>query len=89
MFYNRACSGDGGAIYFISTNSYLRMIFANRCSSGASYEGHFANTITYQLQFFKSVHYNAGIPLPQRTPEKSLMNTPKEIKCFESFIESK
>ena len=39
MFYNCICNSKGGAIYFASTNSYLRMICANRCS--ASYY-HFA-----------------------------------------------
>ena len=39
MFYNCDCSWDGGAIFFFSYNSYLRMICANRCS--ASW-GHFA-----------------------------------------------
>jgi len=39
IFYNCACSGDGGAIFFSSSNSYLRMICANSCSG---YEYHFA-----------------------------------------------
>jgi len=42
MFYNCTCSERGGAIYFNSRNSYLRMICANSCSCGASYQGHFA-----------------------------------------------
>ena len=33
MFYNCVCSGEGGAIYFISPNSFLRMICANSCSA--------------------------------------------------------
>jgi len=41
MFYNCVCSNWGGAIYFSSSNSYLRMICANSCSCGASYVGHF------------------------------------------------
>ena len=40
MFYNCVCSDNGGAIYFISSNSSLKMICANSCSSGAY--GHFA-----------------------------------------------
>jgi len=41
MFYNCVCSSDGGAIYFYSSNSCLKMICANSCS--ASYEHfHFA-----------------------------------------------
>jgi len=34
MFYNCSCSVNGGAIHFDSSNSYLRMICANRCSCG-------------------------------------------------------
>jgi len=40
IFYNCACSGRGGAIYFVSNNSSLQMICANRCSA-SSYD-HFA-----------------------------------------------
>jgi len=40
MFYNTYCSSQGGAIYFISSASYLRMLCANRCTAGSSY--HFA-----------------------------------------------
>jgi len=42
MFYNCVCSSYGGAIYFSSSNSYLRMLCANSCSCGASSYGHFA-----------------------------------------------
>jgi len=42
MFYNCVCSSHGGAIYFSSTNSSLRMICAYRCSCGASNSYHFA-----------------------------------------------
>jgi len=42
IFYNCVCSDWGGAIYFFSSNSYLRMICANSCSCGATYTGHFA-----------------------------------------------
>jgi len=43
MFYNCACSFEGGAIWFSSSNSYLRMICANRCSCGSSYHYNFAS----------------------------------------------
>ena len=33
MFYNCVCSSHGGAIYFYSSNSCLRMICANSCSA--------------------------------------------------------
>jgi len=46
MFYNCVCSGDGGAIYFYSPNSYLRMICANSCSASGY---HFAYLSAYQV----------------------------------------
>jgi len=42
MFYYCVCSSEGGAIYFSSTDSNIKMICANRCSCGADYSGHFA-----------------------------------------------
>jgi len=42
MFYNCVCSNEGGVIRFSSSNSYLRMICANRCNCGHDYVGHFA-----------------------------------------------
>jgi len=41
MFYNCVANHGGGAIYFYSSNSCLRMICANRCSASSS-SGHFA-----------------------------------------------
>ena len=41
MFYN-CVSSSAGAIYFSSSNSYLRMICANRCSCDAQASYHFA-----------------------------------------------
>jgi len=49
MFYNCVCSSYGGAIYFYSSNSSLRMICANSCSCGASYDGHFAYLVASQV----------------------------------------
>jgi len=49
IFYNCVCSGLGGAIYFISSNSYLRMICANSCSSGYSSYYRFAGLSTLQV----------------------------------------
>jgi len=40
MFFNCFCTSEGGAIYFSSSNSYLRMICANGCSASSQY--HFA-----------------------------------------------
>jgi len=42
MFYNTACSMAGGAFYFKSLSSTIRMVCANRCSCGTSYSGNFA-----------------------------------------------
>jgi len=49
MFYNCICSIDGGAIYFSSLVSYLRMICANQCSCGASKSYHFAYLVSSQV----------------------------------------
>jgi len=49
MFYNCVCSNWGGAIFFSSSNSYLRMICANSCSCGASSYNHFANLVASQV----------------------------------------
>ena len=60
MFYNCVCSSKGGAIYFSSANSYLRMICANRCSCGASsYGGNFAYISVSQVNHLEylSVSY--------------------------------
>jgi len=60
MFYTCACSGDGGAIYFSSTNSYLRMICANRCS--ASYYNFAYLTASQENQMeYLSVSYCSNI----------------------------
>jgi len=49
MFNNCVCSLYGGAIYFISSNSCLRMICANSCSCGAYYYAHFARLQASQV----------------------------------------
>ena len=57
MFYNCVCSGQGGAIYFYSANSYLRMVCANSCSA-SSYD-HFAYLVASQVNRveYQSVSY--------------------------------
>jgi len=47
IFYNCVCSNYGGAIYFYSSNSRLRMICANSCSCGVY--GHFAYLVASQV----------------------------------------
>jgi len=49
MFYNCLCSKDGGAIYFVSSSSYLRMLCAHRCSCGASRSYNFAYISSSQM----------------------------------------
>jgi len=62
MFYNCFCSLNGGAIYFSSSNSCLRMICTNRCSCGASSYGHFAYLIAslHQIDYL-SVSFCSNI----------------------------
>jgi len=45
MFYNCVCSNQGGAIYFSSSNSSLRMICANSCLCGIYKVGNFAHLL--------------------------------------------
>jgi len=49
MFYNCVTSDHGGAIYFNSLNSCLRMICANRCSCGNQCCGLFGYLIASQV----------------------------------------
>lgn len=42
MFYKCSCLGYGGAIFFSSSNSSIKMICANSCSCGDSSSCHFA-----------------------------------------------
>jgi len=42
MFWNCSSSKWGGAIFFNSENSTLKMICANKCTCGNSYSGHFS-----------------------------------------------
>jgi len=42
MFNNCFSSSWGGAIFFDTLNSFIRMICSNSCSCGASFGGHFA-----------------------------------------------
>jgi len=52
--------------------------FSRSTTVSTSNNNSFTNTITFQLQFFNSLHCNADIPLEQRTPEDTLMNTLNE-----------
>jgi len=47
MFYNCVCSGNGGAIYFKSNYSYLRMLCANSCSCGVTNDNLMSGEFAY------------------------------------------
>ena len=82
MFYNCVCSSSGGAIYFKSSNSYLRMICANRCSCGTNCAGHFAylraslvNKVEY-LSVSNCSHTTSGsYPIYLRSGNQRVDNT--------------
>jgi len=54
--------------------------FSIRTSVSTAESNRFTHTITYQLQFFYSIHCNADIPLPQRSLEETLRETLKETQ---------
>jgi len=51
MFYSCVCSINGGAIYFNSQNSSLRMICANCCSSTYGYFSYLKALQMYQVEY--------------------------------------
>jgi len=84
MFYNCSSSPYGGAIYFKSSNSCLRMICANRCS--ASDLAHFAflqasqqNKVEYQsvsdCSYLTSGDYSVYLDLGDQSVENSNSST--------------
>jgi len=54
--------------------------FSTSTAVSTSNNNSFTNTITYQLQFFNSIHCNADIPLIQRSLEETLRETLKETQ---------
>jgi len=54
--------------------------FSTSIPVSTSNNNSFTNTITYQLQFFNSIHCNADIPLIQRSLEETLRETLKETQ---------
>jgi len=91
MFYNCVCSNQGGAIYFYSDNSRLRMICANSCSCGASSDYQYAllqtsqgNQVEYLsvsncshiTSGYCSIRLNSGIQIVDKS--NSSMNNAKE-----------
>ena len=53
-------------------------IFSTLTSVSTAINNSFTKTMTYQMQFFKSIYCNAELPLPERTLGQSPMNTVKE-----------
>ena len=51
MFYECSCSLKGGAIYFKSIVSILKMICASRCSASSNYFGFFEVTQVNQVEY--------------------------------------
>jgi len=63
MFYNCVCSSQGGAIYFYSTNSSLRMICANRCSASWYHFAYLSASQVNQVEYLsvsKCSHTTSG-----------------------------
>ena len=58
MFYSCLCSSYGGETYYVSTNSYLRMICANGCSSSQYHNAYLQvshiNQVAYLYKSFCS-----------------------------------
>ena len=52
--------------------------FSTSTAVSISNNNSFTNTITYQLQFFNSLHCNADIPLLQRSVEETIRRTNEE-----------
>jgi len=56
MFHNCVCSSQGGAIFFKSSNSNLRMICSNRCSAPFYHFVYLYATLTNEVEYL-SVSY--------------------------------
>ena len=61
MFYNCSCSLNGGAIYFSSSNSSLRMICANRCSATSKQFAYLGSSQNNQVHYL-SVSFCSHTP---------------------------
>jgi len=80
MFYN-CLANDGGAIWFVSPNSYLRMICANRCSVSSGYY-HFAylyashvNQVEYLSVSFSSFSQTGCYSIYMKSGDQRVDNT--------------
>jgi len=56
MFCNCSCSSEGGAIYFKSVNSNLKMICANRCSATTSHFAFASGTNQNHVEYLSSCY---------------------------------
>lgn len=93
MFYNCACSCNGGAIYFSSINSYLKKVCANKCFASTQY--HFAyicaspnNQVDYLSVSYCSQSLTGNDPIRLSSGDQKLdntnssMNSVREISCL-------
>jgi len=58
MFYNCISSGYGGAIYFYSWNSCIRMICANRCSASERHFAYLTATQMNQVEYLSESYFS-------------------------------
>jgi len=93
MFYNCVCYGHGGAIFFVSYNSILKMICANKCSCGTeAFIGQFSwlqasqeNQVEFlsilycsdSISGYQSIRLQTGYQRVDRT--NSSMNNAKQV----------
>jgi len=56
MFNNCSCSGYGGAIYFISNSSDIKLVCANMCQAENKHFGNFQVTDRNQIEYISIAH---------------------------------
>jgi len=91
------CVWAGSLEVFHSFIYHSASSFSTLTVVSTSNNNSFTNTITYQLQFFNSLHCNADMPLPHRTMMETMtlnltpMNTAKETpyRSYDDSIENK
>ena len=75
---NLFCVREGSLEVSHSFIDHSGSSFSTSIAVSTSNNNSFTNTITYQLQFFNSLHCNADIPLIQRSLEETVKETQKE-----------
>jgi len=69
------CVSDGSLEVSHSFIDHSASLFSTLSSVSTSNNVSYTHMITFQLQFFNSIHCNADIPLPQRSLEETLRRT--------------